>query len=65
MVPATLLILQQNPQLTIRDRVSERDNVEQAYSAANGYVRLPAQIQQLARTTLQRITGPSGTSLLS
>ncbi len=39
--------------------------VEQAYSAANGYVRLPAQIQHLARTTLQRITGPSGTSLLS
>ena len=37
----------------------------QAYAAANGYVPLPAQIQQLARTTLQRITGPSGTSLLS
>ncbi len=37
----------------------------QAYAAANGYVPLSAQIQQLARTTLQRITGPSGTSLLS
>ena len=37
----------------------------QAYAAANGYVPLPAQIRQLARTTLQRITGPSGTSLLS
>ena len=37
----------------------------QAYAAPNGYVPLPAQIQQLARTTLQRITGPSGTSLLS
>jgi hypothetical protein len=37
----------------------------QAYAAANGYVPLPAQMQQLARTTLQRITGPSGTSLLS
>ena len=37
----------------------------QASAAPNGYVPLPAQIQQLARTTLQRITGPSGTSLLS
>ena len=37
----------------------------QAYAAANGYVPLPPQIRQLARTTLQRITGPSGTSLLS
>ena len=37
----------------------------QASAAANGYVPLPAQIQQLARTTLQRITGPGGTSLLS
>ena len=30
----------------------------QAYAAANGYVPLPAQIQQLARTMLQHITGP-------
>ena len=37
----------------------------QAYAAPNGYVPLPAQLRQLARTTLQRITGPSGTSLLS
>ena len=37
----------------------------QAYAAANGYVPLPSGIQQLARTMLQQITGPSGTSLLS
>jgi phosphate transport system substrate-binding protein len=37
----------------------------QAYAAANGYVPLPPQIQQLARTMLQRVTGPTGTSLLS
>jgi len=37
----------------------------QADAAANGYVPLPAQIQQLARTMLQQVTGPSGTSLLS
>jgi hypothetical protein len=37
----------------------------QAYAAANGYVPLPAQIQQLATTMLQHVTGPSGTSLLS
>ncbi len=37
----------------------------QAYAAANGYVPLPPQVQQLARTMLQQITGPSGTSLLS
>jgi phosphate transport system substrate-binding protein len=30
----------------------------QAYAAANGYVPLPARIQQLARTMLQQITGP-------
>jgi hypothetical protein len=29
-------------------------------SAANGYVPLPAQIQQLARTMLQQTTGPPG-----
>ena len=32
----------------------------QASAAANGYVPLPAQIQQLARTMLQQITGPTG-----
>ncbi len=36
----------------------------QAYAAANGYVPLPPQIQQLARTMLQQITGPTGTHLL-
>ena len=36
----------------------------QAYAAANGYVPLPSQIQQLARTMLQQITGPTGTQLL-
>jgi phosphate transport system substrate-binding protein len=36
----------------------------QASAAANGYVPLPAQIQQLARTMLQQITGPTGTHLL-
>ena len=30
----------------------------QAYAAANGYVPLPPQIQQLARTMLQQVTGP-------
>jgi phosphate transport system substrate-binding protein len=37
----------------------------QADAAANGYVPLPAQIQQLARTMLQQITGPTGAHLLS
>jgi phosphate transport system substrate-binding protein len=37
----------------------------QAYAAANGYVPLPPQIQQLARTMLQQVTGPTGTHLLS
>jgi len=37
----------------------------QASAAANGYVPLPAQIQQLARTMLQQVTGPTGTHLLS
>ena len=36
-----------------------------AHAAANGYVPLPPQIQQLARTMLQQITGPTGTHLLS
>jgi phosphate transport system substrate-binding protein len=35
----------------------------QAYAAANGYVPLPAQIQQLARTMLRQVTGPTGTPL--
>jgi hypothetical protein len=37
----------------------------QASAAANGYVPLPSQIQQLARTMLQQITGPTGARLLS
>jgi hypothetical protein len=37
----------------------------QAYAAANGYVPLPPQIQQLATTMLQQVTGPTGTQLLS
>jgi phosphate transport system substrate-binding protein len=36
----------------------------QSYAAANGYVPLPSQIQQLATTMLQQVTGPSGTPLL-
>jgi phosphate transport system substrate-binding protein len=36
----------------------------QAYAAATSYVPLPPQIQQLARTTLQRITGPNETHFL-
>jgi phosphate transport system substrate-binding protein len=37
----------------------------QAYAAANGYVPLPSQIQQLATTMLRQVTGPTGTALLS
>jgi phosphate transport system substrate-binding protein len=37
----------------------------QASAAAAGYVPLPSQIQQLALTTLQQVTGPTGTQLLS
>ena len=36
----------------------------QAYAASNGYVPLPPQIQQLATTMLQQVTGPAGTDLL-
>ena len=36
----------------------------QAYAAANGYVPLPPQVRQLARTMLQQVTGPGGTPLL-
>ena len=36
----------------------------QAYAAANDYAPLPPQIQQLARTMLQQVTGPTGTPLL-
>ena len=37
----------------------------QAYAAADNYVPLPSQVQQLAHTMLQQITGPTGTNLLS
>jgi len=37
----------------------------QAYAAANDYVPLPSQVQQLARTMLEQIIGPAGTPLLS
>ena len=36
----------------------------QAYAATTNYVPLPPQIQQLAHTMLQQITGPNGTHLL-
>ena len=36
----------------------------QAYAAATNYVPLPPQIQQLAHTMLQQVTGPNGTKLL-
>jgi phosphate transport system substrate-binding protein len=36
----------------------------QASAAASGYVPLPSQIRQLARTMIQQITGPAGTPLL-
>jgi phosphate transport system substrate-binding protein len=35
----------------------------QAYAPANLYVPLPAAVQQLATTTLARVTGPAGTQL--
>jgi hypothetical protein len=37
----------------------------QASAAANGYVPLPSQVQQLATTMLRQMTGPDGTPLLS
>jgi phosphate transport system substrate-binding protein len=36
----------------------------QAYAAANGYVPPPPQLQQLAHTMLQQITGPGGQHFL-
>ena len=36
----------------------------QAYAAAQGYVPLPAQVEQLAHTMLQKITGLNGEHLL-
>jgi phosphate transport system substrate-binding protein len=37
----------------------------QSYAAAIGYVPLPSAVQQLATTTLARVTGPAGQSLTS
>ena len=37
----------------------------QADATINGYVPLPARIQQLAHSMLQRVTGPNGTRLLN
>jgi hypothetical protein len=36
----------------------------QASAASDGYVPLPSQVQQLARTILQQVTGPRGAHLL-
>ncbi len=36
----------------------------QASAAPDGCVPLPSQVQQLARTMLQQVTGPSGAHLL-
>jgi phosphate transport system substrate-binding protein len=62
-----LIYTRQTSQATGQDLVTMLDWLThdgQAYAAANGYVPLPAQIRQLARTMLQQITGPTGTHLL-
>jgi phosphate transport system substrate-binding protein len=58
-----LIYTRQHNQATGRALVTMLDWLThdgQASAAANGYVPLPAQIQQLARTMLQRVTGPTG-----
>jgi len=63
-----LVYTHQPSQATGRALVSMLDwltHTGQAYAATTGYVPLPPQVQQLARTTLQQITGPDGTHLLS
>jgi hypothetical protein len=63
-----LIYTRQSDQATGQDLVAMLDWLThdgQAYAAANGYVPLPAQIRQLARTILQQVTGPTGTQLLS
>jgi phosphate transport system substrate-binding protein len=63
-----LIYTRQTSQATGRALVTMLDWLThdgQAYAAANGYVPLPAQVQQLARTMLQEMTGPTGTHLLS
>jgi hypothetical protein len=47
-----------------RAGLQPRHPAHPAIAAASGYVPLPPQIQQLARTMLQQITGPTGTHLL-
>ena len=63
-----LIYTHQPDQATGQELVSMLDWLThdgQAYAAANSYVPLPAQVQQLAVTMLQQVTGPSGTQLLS
>jgi phosphate transport system substrate-binding protein len=55
-----LIYTRQHNQATGRALVTMLDWLThdgQAYAAANGYVPLPAQIQQLARTMLRQVTG--------
>ena len=62
-----LVYTHQPSQATGQDLVTMLDWLThdgQAYAAANDYVPLPSQVQQLARTMLQQITGPTGTHLL-
>jgi phosphate transport system substrate-binding protein len=63
-----LVYTRQQNQATGQNLVSMLDWLThdgQAYAAANGYVPLPPQIQQLAHAMLQQITGPTGAHLLS
>ena len=63
-----LIYTHQNSQATRQQLVRMLDWLThdgQAYAAANLYVPLPSQVQQLARTMLQKVTGPTGTHLLS
>ena len=63
-----LVYTHQPEQATGQDLVTMLDWLThdgQAYAAANSYVPLPAQVQQLAVTMLQQVTGPTGAHLLS
>jgi phosphate transport system substrate-binding protein len=63
-----LVYTHQSSQTTGQDLVTMLDwltHAGQTYAAANGYVPLPSQVEQLAHTMLQQITGPTGTHLLS
>ena len=63
-----LIYTRQPSQATGQDLVTMLEwltHAGQAYAAANLYVPLPGQVQQLARTMLQQITGPTGTHLAS